>query len=60
LVAVTTETELGVATPWIVSGTGGVGTEGGGGEPDDGGVLDEAPPPPQAVMRHNSAAKPAA
>jgi hypothetical protein len=59
LVAVTTDTELGVATPVIVSGTGGVGTEGGG-VFDDGGALEEEPPPPQAAMRHKSAVKPAA
>ena len=59
LVAVTTETELGVATPWMVSGTGGV-VEGGG-VFDEGGVTAEVPPPPpHAAMRHNSAARPAA
>ena len=58
LVAVTTETELGVATPVIVSGTGTVGVEGGG-VFDNGGVLDEVPPP-HAAMRHKSAARPAA
>ena len=59
LVAVTTETELGVATPVIVSGTGTVGVEGGG-VFDNGGALDEVPPPPHAAMRHKSAARPAA
>jgi len=51
LVAVTTETELGVATPWMVSGA-----TGGGGVLPSGGVLEE-PPPPHAVTRHKNAAQ---
>jgi hypothetical protein len=52
LVAVTTETELGVATPWMVSGA-----AGGGGVFPEGGVTDEPPPPPHAATRLNSAAQ---
>ena len=59
MVAVTTETALGVATPWMVSGAG-AGTVGvfPGGVTEDGGLAAE-PPPPQAVIRHNKAADPA-
>src|SRR6185295_11629393 len=42
LVAVTTATEVGVATPSMAAGAGGAG---GGALPPGGGVLDEPPPP---------------
>jgi hypothetical protein len=53
-VAVTTETELGVATPDIVSGAGGAG---GGLSLDGGGAAAVVPPPPpHPAIRHINAA----
>jgi hypothetical protein len=51
-VAVTTDTELGVATPWIASGAEG------GTSPEGGGAAAGALPPPHAVTRNNTAAVP--
>jgi hypothetical protein len=53
LVAVTTATDEGVATPSIGAGAGGLGWLGGGSFPPGGGVDDELPPPPHPASASN-------